>query len=65
MMRTDLLENRCACGASLAEATRFARKSILYEEGEFAGCRGVLVLASCECGSVTKVPYSVELGRAA
>ena len=43
----------------------FERVDHIYGRGEFAGERGIAVVAFCPCGTVTVIPWSVNPRRAA
>ena len=66
MIWGELHDSHClGCGASLKGATSLERANVTYTEGEYAGEPGVAVVARCQCGVVTVVPFSVSPRRAA
>ena len=66
MIRSELHGERChGCGAPLTEADYYERHPVVFARGEFAGCRGVVIVAECSCGHTKVVPLSVDLRPAA
>ena len=66
MIRRDLRDDCCShCAASLEGVVDFERVDHIYGRGEFAGERGIAVVAFCPCGTVTVIPWSVNPRRAA
>ena len=53
------------CGVPRAGADYVERHEVVFAKGEFAGERGIIVLAECVCGITSVIPLSVDLGRAA
>ena len=66
MIRCELRNDQCVgCGASLDRAEYVERHPVVFARGEFAGCRGVVIVAECSCGHTKVVPLSVDLRPAA
>lgn len=66
MIRSELRDDQCVgCGASLDRAEYVERHEVVFAKGEFAGERGIIVLAECSCGITSVVPLCVDLRRAA
>ena len=66
MIRSELRDDQCVgCGLSLQKADYVERHEVVFAKGEYAGARGVVIVAECHCGITTVVPLSVDLRRAA
>lgn len=66
MIRSELCDDRCSgCAASLNRAAYAGRESVTFARGEYAGERGVVILAECGCGATSIVPLLVDLRPAA
>ena len=66
MIRSEIRDDSCVgCGASLDRAEYVERHEVVFAKGEYAGARGVVIVAECSCGHTSVIPLSVDLRRAA
>ena len=66
VIRSELHDDQCVgCGDQLSVADYVQRASVTFARGEYAGERGVVIVAECSCGATSVVPLSVNLRPAA
>ena len=66
MIRAELCDDQCVgCGSSLERAEHVERERVTFARGEYAGERGDVVPAECDCGHTTVIALSVDLRPAA
>ena len=65
MIRSELRDDQCVgCGAALHGA-EVNRAAVTFARGEYAGERGVVIVAECSCGATSVIPLCVDLRPAA